>query len=154
MQQPYPKLGAAGKLLNQKVRALVNDPFFRRADFDRRRSALMKAVSQARQFAKFQVMQERRLRGRTPRIPTGRERRLPNTLLEEVRQSAAATMKRSSKPKLPQGITKRELAEAHKEMVAWERRLKSKDESQVLRALIHLTDLRDGKVPLSLPRLS
>ena len=85
MQQPYPKLGAAGKLLNQNVRALVNDPFFRRADFDRRRSALMKAVSRARQFAKFQVTQERGLQGRTPRIPTGRERRLPNTLLEEVR---------------------------------------------------------------------
>ena len=46
----------------------------------------MKAVSQARQFAKFQVMQEQGLQGRTPRIPTGRERRLPNTLLEEVRR--------------------------------------------------------------------
>ena len=48
MQQPYLKLGAAGKLLNQNVKALANDPFFRRADFDRRRSALMKAVSRAR----------------------------------------------------------------------------------------------------------
>ena len=86
MQQPYPKLGAAGKLLNQNVTALVNDPLLRRADFDRKRSALLKAVSRARQFAKFHVMQERGLQGRTPRIPTGRERRLPNTLLEEVRR--------------------------------------------------------------------
>ena len=46
----------------------------------------MKAVSRARQFAKFQVTQERGLRGWTPRIPKGRERRLPNTLLEEVRR--------------------------------------------------------------------
>ena len=59
MQQPYPKLGAAGKLLNQNVTALVNDPLFRRADFDRKRSALLKAVSRARQIAKFQVTQER-----------------------------------------------------------------------------------------------
>ena len=51
------------------------------------------------------------------------------------------------KPKLPQGITKRDMAEARKEMAVWEKRLKSKDESQVLRALIHLTDARDGKVP-------
>ena len=36
-------------------------------------------------------------------------------------------MKRSSKPKLPQGITKRELAEARKEMAVWKKRLKSKD---------------------------
>ena len=52
-------LGSAGKFLNQNVKAIVNAPLFQRADFDRRRSVLMKAVSQARQFAKFRVMQER-----------------------------------------------------------------------------------------------
>lgn len=55
-------------------------------------------------------------------------------------------MTRPNKPKLPKGITKRELAEARNEMAVWEKRLKSKDESQVLRALIHLTDLRDGPI--------
>ena len=56
-------------------------------------------------------------------------------------------MNRSRKLKLPPGITRRELAEARKEMAVWEKRLKSKDESEVLRALIYLTDLRDGPIP-------
>ena len=53
----------------------------------------MKAVSRARQFAKFQVIQERGLQGRTPHISTGRERRLPNTLLEEVRRGRGNNQK-------------------------------------------------------------
>ena len=56
-------------------------------------------------------------------------------------------MNRSSKQKLPKGLTKRELAKARKGMVAWENLLKRKDGKQNLNALIYLVDLRNGKVP-------
>jgi len=77
----------AGKLLNEAVLSLKADPRFRQADFDQRRAAIQRAMSRARQIAKFQVIQERGLPRRAPRIPSGRERRLPSTLREEASRS-------------------------------------------------------------------
>lgn len=67
--------------------AVMNSPLFQQSDFIQRRAALQRAISRARQIAKFQVTQERGLQGRTPRVPTGRERRLPSTLREEARRA-------------------------------------------------------------------
>ncbi|KKM63141.1 hypothetical protein LCGC14_1514420, partial [marine sediment metagenome] len=78
LRQQYERI--RGRLVNQYVTAETQNPYFKQLEFEERRKVLQKAVSQAQADAKLELEAGRGFPEKPLRVPTLREKLLPEKL--------------------------------------------------------------------------